>query len=471
MRRALFITIGTRDIQIDKSRFIEMINPEDVKKVYRKNKAGVEQIIPRNAGLLIKDHIQELKKFLKYPIIRPFLEYLQNNGSPDFERVYLVTTNQNQEEAREFYDNDTIHFAEILKSVLPGIYKAKLEKIDILQVKKDVIFIDSMFNHFNEVLGTKPFELISVFNEVHILNQGGIDAINYGLLINALYLYGGKIKLYNVSEKNQLCTPLNFGMQFELEQEKNRIRMAMNRYDYAYIKNSTIEGDLKTWAAYAEARLNFDFDVADSNASRISINREYSAKERSDLSNIKNNTDRLTSELFWNALIKYKQESYVDFIQRFFRIVEQYAQQKALSYMKNFNYDPKSEHMKWFSKITQYLEKEENQGLRDFLDTCILENGHKLELKSANIPVFMQILKYYNEKEYDFINKIEPLSKIRNKGIGAHGFDPISLDVILNKLSMNKNQFEKTLKELGKKLKVSTNPFERINKYIEESIN
>jgi hypothetical protein len=472
MKNALFITIGTRDVSIEESKLQEVLSPEDAAKAFQKNKAGMNQLMPRLGGLLIKTNLQKLKNHLKYPIINPFLEYLKNSDAPTFERIYLVATNQNKEIAKDFYDFDTIHFAEILKEILPEKYKfGNQSKIEIIEVKDNVVFIDSMFKFFSDRFKLKLNPVLLEFDEIHILNQGGIDAINYGLLINALYLYTDKIRLYNINEKNNQCTPLQFSFQFGLEQEKGRIKLAMERYDYSYIKSTSIGGDLNHWAAYAEARLNFDFDKADKHLVKLSLdNRKEQEFEREDINSIKKNTLLLTNELYWNAWIKYKQESYVDFIQRFFRIVEQYAQQKALSYMDGFEYNPNKEHPKWHLKITEYLEKNENQGLKNFLEGCVLDAGQKLELKYANIPVFMHILKYYNQEEFDFINRIEPLSKIRNKGIGAHGFDPISLAIILEKLSMDKDTFESTLDELGKKLEVSKNPFERINKNIEKFV-
>jgi hypothetical protein len=472
MKRALFITIGTRDIEIDDSILIDRLSPEDIENAFKKNKAGINQLMPRPGGLLIKNNLQKLKDSLRYPIINPFLAYLKNNDSPFFEKIFLVATNQNKEIAKEFFDFDTIHFAEILKGTLPGkITNGNQSKIEIIQVKDNVIFLDSMFIFFNDYIRNKISKSLIEFDEIHVLNQGGIDAINYGLLINILYLYSDKIKLYNINEKNNLCTPLDFGLQFGLEQEKSRIRMAMERYDYSYIRNTGIKGDLMIWGSYAEARLNFDFEVAEKNLLKLSVNnRGYQEFERTDIDKIKGNTISLTSELFWNAWIKYKQESYVDFVQRFFRIVEQYAQQKALSYMKDFEYNPKKDYQKWFERLNNYLEKEENQNLKIFLDSCTLDAGQKLELKIPNIPVFLNILRYYDIEEYEFICKIEPLSKIRNKGIGAHGFDPISLDVILQKLSMDKEGFEVILDKLGEKLGISSNPFARINGYIEKCI-
>lgn len=470
MKRALFITIGTRDIAIDKNRLAQVADLKELKEVYKKNSGGREQMLARPGGALIRKHLKELKSDLKLPIIDPFLTYLTREGKPDFDLVYLIATNQDAEAVKDFALTDTIHFATVLKELLPGLYKeagkSKFDKIGILEVKEGVAYLDNMFTYFNKLLKTKSLQVLSNYEEIHILNQGGIDAINYGLLLNSLYLYGNKTRLYNVNERSGLCMPLRFGEQFGYEQEKTKVMQAIKRYDYAFVKSSSISPDVAIWAAYAEARLNFDFDTAHQRLSPLGENhREKQVQELMDIEKVRRTTQELTRELYWNAMIKYKQESYVDFVQRFFRIVEQLAQVKALRYLKGLGYDPE-DHFKWSDKIKTYLNLPENNGLKDHLENCLVEGGRKLSLESPTIPVFMNILKYYDQSEFNFITQIEPLSKIRNKGIGAHGFEPVSLKQILGKLELTQIQFEKYLETVGKKLKVSANPFDRINQII-----
>ncbi|WP_282781286.1 hypothetical protein [Phaeodactylibacter xiamenensis] len=474
MKRALFITIGTRDITLDKKIFAEKTDPKKVKNCYRKKAVGFEQLLARPAGELIIEHLSQLKRDLKFPIIEPFLKYLEINDSPLFDEVFLIATDQDPEIVREYAKTDTIHFAEILKRLLPGKYKVNGEtgfnRISVIPVKGDVIYIDSMFNFFNDLLKRRKYSYLNEYDEIHLLNQGGIDAINYGLLLNALYLYGKKNRLYTVNELGNLCTPLDFGTQFVNEQEKILLLQAIERYDYSYAKLTGISIDAATWAAYAEARLNFDFDTAYQRLSQLSTSlREKQVQELLDIEKVRENTQNLTAELYWNAMIRFKQEAYVDFVQRFFRIVEQYAQTKALSYIKKLDYDPKQHHY-WEKKIIDFLEKPENAKLKKHLEESKVGNDSKLDISKPNIPVFMSILKFYNPKEHDFIQQLVPLSRIRNKGIGAHGFEPVSLKQILETLSLKREEFEGLLMKTGKKLKVLSNPFERINENIAELV-
>jgi len=470
MKRALFITIGTRDITLDKKKFAEKTDPEKVKNCYRKKAAGFEQMLARPAGELMKKNLSKLKKDLTFPILEPFLKYLHINENPKFEEVFLIATDQDPEVVKDYAKTDTIRFAEILRQMLPEMYQVNgtsgFAKVSIMKVSGNVIYIDSMFKFFNDLFKGQKYSYLNEYDEIHLLNQGGIDAINYGLLLNALYLYGKKNRLYTVNEQGSLCTPLDFGAQFVDEQEKILLLQAIERHDYAYAKLTTVSVDAATWAAYAEARLNFDFDTAYQRLSQLSTSlREKQVQELLDVQQVRKDTQNLTAELYWNAMIRYKQEAYVDFVQRFFRIVEQYAQTKALSYMKNLDYDPK-DHFKWNKKLTDFLEDPEGAGLKNHLESSTVGNGIKLDVSKPNIPVFMSIIAYYNPREHAFIEKLVPLSQIRNKGIGAHGFEPVSLKQILNTLSLSKKEFEKLLQKTGEKLKVSGNPFERINKNI-----
>jgi hypothetical protein len=306
MKRALFITIGTRDITIDKKIFSEKTDPKKVKVCYRKSSGGFQHMLARPAGKLILENLKTLQKALNFPIIKPFLDYLKKYESPQFEEVFLIATDQDPEIVEDYTLTDTVHFAEILKRLLPKIYKSGNEpgfkKITILKVAGNVIYIDSMFQFFNNLLKQRKYETLHNFDEIHILNQGGIDAINYGLLLNALYLYGRKNHLYTINEQGSLCTPLDFGVQFVNEQEKILLLQAIERYDYSYAKLTNLSPDIATWAAYAEARLNFDFDTAYKRLSQLSSSlREKQIRELRDIENVKRDTPNLTAELYWNA--------------------------------------------------------------------------------------------------------------------------------------------------------------------------
>lgn len=478
MKRALFITIGTRDVAISKDVLQQQTDANSVKACIRKVENGREQMLARPLGKLIHENFNKLKKDISLPIIEPFLNYISIDGALHFDVVYLIATDQKEDLVGDFAQGDTLHFAEIIKRLLPSKYKSKngalTGKIEIIKATESVVFLDSMFAFFANRLNSNKFNFLKEYEEIHVLNQGGIDAINYGLLLNTLYLYGSKTKLYSVNEKLKLCNPVNFGEQFIKEQSKIQFLQALRRYDYAFAKSLGLGNDITLWAGYAEARLNFDFDVAHERLSHLSTEmRDRQIFELGNIAKTRASADSLVCELYWNAMIRYEQEAYVDFVQRFFRIVEQYAQSKALSYMRKLAYDSKS-HWKWTALIEDFLNMSENDRLKAHLDDAFVEEGSTTKLdyiSKPTIPVFMNILAFYNKKEYDYLNQFVPLSKLRNKGIGAHGFEPISQKQILEKVGVSKPDFDKLLAQLGKKLKAGENPFNRINEILVSLLN
>lgn len=478
MNRALFITIGTRDVAISKEVLLQKTDANSVKACIRKSENGREQMLARPLGKLIHENFNKLKKDISIPIIEPFLNYISIEGELFFDMIYLVATDQKEDVVGDYAQGDTLYFAEVVKSLLPSKYKSKngalTGKIEVIKITESVVFLDSMFAFFANRLNSNKLNFLKEYEEVHVLNQGGIDAINYGLLLNTLYLYGSKTKLYSVNEKLKLCNPVNFGEQFIREQSKIQFLQALKRYDYAFAKSLGLGNDITLWAGYAEARLNFDFDVAHERLSHLSTEmRDRQIFELENIGKTRANADSLVSELYWNAMIRYEQEAYVDFVQRFFRIVEQYAQSKTLSYMKKFTYDPKY-HWKWTALVTDFLSLPENSRLKAHLDDAVVDEGSSIKLdyiSKPTIPVFMSILAFYNKKEYDYLNQFVPLSKLRNKGIGAHGFEPISQKQILEKVGVSKLAFDKLLAQLGKKLKAGDNPFNRINDILVSLLN
>lgn len=66
----------------------------------------------------------------------------------------------------------------------------------------------------------------------------------------------------------------------------------------------------------------------------------------------------------------------------------------------------------------------------------------------------------------DFIDKIRPLSQLRNKSIGAHDFEPVSEDLIKQRLSKKGLSIVDVFIKLDNYLSIIENPFDRINQQI-----
>lgn len=470
MSQIAFITIGTRDLQVDKNMLIEKIGEEAAQACYRVNYNNREEFVPRTGAEILLENFSILdKKRIELPILEPFLELSLLNHPGGFDKVFLVATNQEKSVAGErYWANDTVGFAQIIKKILDTRKqngKKLYPHIEIIEVRENVIYLDSMFAWFKQQFKGKKFHELESADRIHLFNQGGIDAINYGLLLLSLYSYGSKVQLFNVNEQLGVCTPLEFQQQFGYEQEKKRLVQGLERYDYAAAKYMELPKDLQHMTAYAEARLNFDFDAALQKLGLLSnTHRLWRDQAITEINAVRSNEQSLTIELFWNAHIRLKQEAYVDFVQRYFRIIEQIAKDEVIKFL-DFNYN----HKTWLQDFGTFLSKPEQAPLKAVLDQK-KENGYPLKIDIANIPVFSAILSHYHPAVHKFIEQLRPLSQLRNMGIGAHGFDPIGKRHILEKLKTDEVGLDELLQKTAQLIGADNNPFDRINQMIEKQL-
>jgi len=470
MSQIAFITIGTRDLKFDKNMLIEKIGEQAAQACYRINYNSSEVFIPRTgAEILLKDFSVLDKKHISLPIIEPFLKLSLMDAPGGFDKIFLVATNQAKENAGEQnWSNDTIGFAQIIQKLLAARElngKKLYPQIEIIEVRENVIYLDSMFAWFKRLFTGKKFHDLESADRIHLFNQGGIDAINYGLLLLSLYSYGSKVQLYNVNEQLEVCTPLEFQQQFGYEQEKKRLMQGLERYDYAAAKYMELSKDLHHMAAYAEARLNFDFDAALQKLGLLSnAHRGWRDQAIAEINAVRSNEQSLTIELFWNAHIRLKQEAYVDFVQRYFRIIEQIAKDEAVKFL-DFDYN----YLTWLQDFGAFLAKPEQAPLKAVLDQK-KENGYPLKIDMANIPVFSAILSHYHPALHQFIEQLRPLAQLRNQGIGSHGFNPIGKRHILEKLKTDNAGLDALLQQTAQLIGADSNPFDRINQKIEKQL-
>ncbi len=465
MKKTLIITVGTRDVQVSDDMLL--------KKVGKKAQELIDQRFPaRIGGQLFQKYKQQLKDHFSFPIIEPLIRELGKSVNT-FSHVILVVTDQDPKTGDKYYNGDTLHFGEIIQDWLKekGFKTDAFTKKSILKVKKDVVYLDSMFQFFKDHFANNK-ELADA-EEIHLLNQGGIDAVNYGLLLNLLYQHQERVRLYNVNEKNKSCALLDFGNQFGYEQEEVRLLEALQRYDYAALKSMhLLPPDTRKWGAYAEARLHFDFEAARRHLTGISReNRTESDHQKEALHQIETDNWTKTQELYWNACICYQREAYVDFLLRFFRIVEEMYKHIAFKHLGITSVAPRQ----WNRIFGPIINNPGNAALKDHLDKYAIGKFPLQYIGEAapniNTTIAKAIAVFYEPEKIKFLDFFEPLSQARNKSIGAHDFEPTSLGRILEITGCaTKEDFEAKIGELGEFLGVGNHPFDQINGFIRQSI-
>lgn len=460
----LIITVGTRDVQI---------NEEFLNKTFPDINFNEFKSFGWNArpfGKFLNENFDKVKEKISLPIIDPCLQYLKNNHAV-VHQGWLVVTDQS-ESVGKVRDKDTLEFGAIIKKMIPRIFAFQnlTPKFKTYPVNADVTFLDSMYNTLSQSPIIKDLERDESYDTIYLLNQGGIDAINTSLLLNILKVAGKKLVHLSSDERSRNCFRINFAQKFIEESEIEKARSLVKHYNYAALGNLNLSDNVKKIAQYAHMRLQFDFASAINCLNSLThYLRQFVIEQTIALDKMINNRDKieyeLVRELYFNARIKFEQSSYVDFLLRFFRIIEFFCQKQAIELLKIENYNFK----KWSGFIQDFmLNDTKGEALKTYLSNQRI-NGNPLDFKQPVIPVFIHIMKFFNHSETALLEQSLQLTALRNKSIGAHDFQPVSLEKINAVLSESHLTIKEVFTRFDKLFDLDfekDNPFNRINEAI-----
>jgi hypothetical protein len=312
-------------------------------------------------------------------------------------------------------------------------------------------------------LSKKPYNLLKECDKVFLCNQGGIDAINTSLLLQCLNSYGNKVQVLQVDQRTGFCSPLEFTRIYLEDSERHKLHELLDNFQYSAVKKLEVNKNIRALAAYAEHRLMFDFDAALHTLHKLDLeHREIKIDLQTRTSQIPGDPSSLLRELSLNAWVKFKQEAYVDFLLRFFRIREELAKSKATAYLQiTFNIN------KWKDDIKNLLSKPEFDDLKNYLLEQKI-SGQPLDYTKATTETFLAILKFFSEEEYNALQQYKKLSSLRNNSIGAHSFDPVSRASIETELDKVGLTVEKMFDYLAQETKFDKDEYLKLNKIIKQ---
>jgi len=460
MKTGLIITVGTRDIQIDR----EVILNNEAHDVYQQLYYDNRILLARNGGEFLLKNYNRYRSHLQMPIVKPCLDYCLR-GNSKINHIILITTDQPESVGQKFYQMDTTYFGDLLVKLISDIYpKDKFPDVRKKTVGDTVNYLDSMMLFWQKELHRKPYNLLKECDKVYLCNQGGMDTINTSLLLQCLSIYRQKTEVLQVDERTGLCTPLEFTRMYLEENEKLKMNELLDNYQYAAIKKLNVNKNAKALAAYAESRLIFDFEAAINALNQLDINyRELKVELQIKTREIPKSEKSLLQELCLNAWVKFSQEAYVDFLLRFFRILEELAKTKAMHHLSM-----KFSNRRWKKDIEEALRKTENAALRTHLHNKNIE-GSKLEYTKPTTATFMAIVEHYDPEKYRILRQFLGLSSLRNNSIGAHSFDPVSKVSIVQELNKNNLSPEDVFEFLEKETGFNRGELNLLNEHIKST--
>lgn len=484
-KKALILTLGSRDVRLPDNFRETALKKNHTHKTSQMYKPGINTVLARPAGRFLLDHYQEPEYFahLDFPIADAVYRYVSAQ-SPKIDRVFLVVTDQPDHVEDRFRLQDSVHYGELIQQVWTERYGAEgtgsLPDIRILRVSQDIHVLDRMYTFWDTQLQqNRSLSALSRFNRIWLCPQGGVDALNTGLLLAALHHWGPLVEVLNVPENIQTCIPIQFGRLYLEQRTREQMAFLLRHYNYAAIAALEVPEPVQQLAAYGLARQHFDFETCIQTLARIPdlpISFRDSHLIACQRLQKQEETD-LLRELWYNAQLLHAQEQYVDFLTRFYRLLEGYLKYR----LGNALQKPIEQREDWGQALAQFRNRhakkyqELEQHFRQAKLPGPLHEGQQPQLSVFGVPTLLLAFRYFyggDEAETArLLQELYGLAQLRHQSIGAHAFQPVTLQMIEHRLNASDMLLEQLFEFWNQLLDVQANPYLELNAQMLQLVN
>lgn len=465
MNCAFIATLGTRDVQIDEQKISEELRNKLLEEGHSfASYKSTSKPNLRKIGHLLSEYFDKefsLYSAITLPIIEPCIQDIINNSEKiNLSLIYLIATNQKSQEETKHHQQDTITISEFLKKhYLPKYFentypKHTIPMIKIIELRGKPNDYDEMLQEveekFNEEKSTIEGEKIEkIFGEV----TGGTPQISFAVVVNSARIFGNKVVMMYKSESGGTAKRINIINQILEDYEKRALKRLAERYDFDAIAGNRIYSqEIRNVARCASYRLNFDFERYKRILEQIndypifsnytSLFQEILVESEKLLSR---DPDTIFRELYWNAEVKWERDECADFVGRVWRTLEgslHYIVGEIIKCPWEEINKIKERFSNWVRDEKEFLEyvkgneefKEKHELRSTIKDTIPCTINGMLALLDYLSTIGESKLTQGNSSKYKKIVEIglsmRKFAELRNKSILAHGFEPISKDII-----------------------------------------
>jgi hypothetical protein len=450
MSNILFITIGTRDVQISQEIERNPVASSLLSLSLRPENGCFTLTSARTEGKKVLDNWKECAPFIELPMIYPTVRWIVDIHDK-IDMIYLVPTDQERAKVgveTKYLNFDTIHFAEIIKKYLSDKFPRQIIKIKSNVVTDNIVFQDLIYEKFRRDLKEdatlKKLDKSDV--SAFVFTQGGISGINNALLIAVTEMF---LKVSHLTKPEGFSEPINskFPHLFRQNIMVEKIKYAIENFEYGMLSNFNYSNLCNSLGDYAYNRLHFDFKQA-----RKSLAKYDDVEERYFVATCINETrlieedmTRRNKEWYITCKIKLHQKSYADFLLRIFNLAENILKPQVERILGGaIKFSPNDKHQEWNDLLT-------NADLTEHLSSVTLD-GNPLMFKSPNRYAYKAIFEYKGDSKFveKFNELIDPgLSKLvllRNSvGHNLHGVSVYDIESELGKSGLSIGSFIENL--------------------------
>jgi hypothetical protein len=294
-----------------------------------------------------KDFVAAVAEDIQLPLLEAAIE--KCGGVIDL--LVIFVTDQPRSVGEKIWKKDTVETGKLVKFLYENNIGRFSEKVRQIEQK----IISGQPNLYDEMLRLYPGMLNELGNimaqmggrkadEVYISITAGTPACNLALLyasVNAITIPGFKRYLYT-SEREGRADFLQMQTMISRLELLNLVDRLLDRWDYDGVmklveaSSDRSSSHLINMLKALESRLNFRFEDIDTDlrGSISSYEGEIFQQLMSEVTTIKEAADLvdteqqlshsgpLYNEIFWNMAIRYEVGNFLDFIGRFYRLIE-----------------------------------------------------------------------------------------------------------------------------------------------------
>lgn len=248
IKKAAFITLGTRDVQLDRHKleasggllqrhngklFVNINNLSiEVREAGPRQDQPAQEgrlaiVAPREGGRLILEHWDTLREALCLPLTENFLKKMKEERG--HWTILFVYTDQSEDSPHHF--NDTLYFKELAKLYVQEKF-SNVKNFSEIAIRENPADIDFQYDSFYKKFKENTFkEIIKESEELWLLPQGGLDQVNQALTLQLILHARNKLRLFQQPE-NQDLKEIRFAETFLSSINRQIILEKAERFDF-----------------------------------------------------------------------------------------------------------------------------------------------------------------------------------------------------------------------------------------------
>ena len=393
----------------------------------------------RKVGEIILQNEALMNTYIELPIFKPVVEWLKKDKIR-FKKIIFVSTNQNESVQERFRRNDTFHYARILEQWIKrqtieskDKQKKLYDEIEHIEIENSPFDYEQMWNFFQQKLKkhVKPKD------EVYMLLQTGIDAVNFGIL-NEIYNITTNFIYLAKPDSSNLVSPIPLAQKYVKSSNQKLMNKLMEHYLFDAVKDADFNEKTNLLSEYVIECFHFRFKEATAVLQKLIVTDQENKQFYRKLEQEQENSKTKEKICYLSAKIRLlKQNNTTDFLNRIFTLSENMLKNEVtaitgINFSKQMN-DSKSE---WEKKMKEYPVKN-GKKVQDFLKEYKINDKNLLNTEKINRYVLLALLEFENQfgenpgKYTSLIQlskAIQPLAELRNDV--THNLQSVTMEEI-----------------------------------------